>query len=112
MPGGRDSWSRLTSVVASPWQMTSVSSHWQYCSPHSAAPAPATAHSRAQSSHHLESNIQIDIVYLVAVKQQYGLELPTNRCEVSQCPEKAPTRAFSLLKVLTLFKHQFSVAFN
>ena len=30
-----------------------------------------------------------------------SIELETNLREVSQCPEKAPTRAFSLLKVVT-----------
>ena len=32
---------------------------------------------------------------------QYSLELSTNFREVLQCLEKAPSRAFSLLKVLT-----------
>ena len=30
-----------------------------------------------------------------------GIELSTSPCEVSQCPENAPTRAFSILKTPT-----------
>ena len=34
---------------------------------------------------------------------RYLVKLARNLCEVSQCPKKAPTMAFSLLKALSHF---------
>ena len=41
--------------------------------------------------------------------RQCPVELPTNLREVSQCPEKAPTRAFSLLIAPSIYECQYSV---
>ena len=57
------------------------------------------AHQHQQDHHLLLVSLRPPLRQLQLLNHRLGLELSTNLREVSQCPEKDPTMAFSLLKI-------------